>query len=106
MDEKVTEIPTIANKAVKDFLFALIDPSWFTLCIEGKKIPKMLGRETEQGCEILLDGRWIYIFDSIQTAYSACSMAANALAIGQGYAWLGADSKTQPFAPTIMTIDP
>ena len=100
----VTEIPTRSNTEIKNFLFAPLEPSLFKICIEGKIIPRMTGRMIDGKCEVHLDGRWCYIFDTIESAYTAASMAANALAIGEGYSHIGAASKEMPFAPTVMMI--
>jgi len=104
-DDNVIEIPTKTNENIKNFLFAPLSASWHKICIEGKIIPKMYGRMYEGKCEVFLDDRWVYIFDTIEAAYSAASMAANAMAIGEGYPWFGADSKTMPFAATVMMMD-
>lgn len=103
--DKVIEIPTQSNNEIKNFLFAPLEPSLHKICIEGKLIPRMTGRLIDGKCEVHLDGRWCYIFDTIESAYTAAAMAANALAIGEGYSHLGAPNKEQPFAPTVMMLD-
>lgn len=104
-EDKITEIPTQQNKNLKDLFFAPVDPSWHKICIEGKIIPKMLGREHDGKYEILFDDRCTFIFDTLGAAHTACSMAAAALAVGEGYSWFNASSKDHPFAPTVCMID-
>jgi hypothetical protein len=68
-DDDIVNFPVL--QALKDFLYAPVEPSWFRICIESKLIPRMLARKPEEKYEVLLDGRWIYIFDSIEAAWTA-----------------------------------
>lgn len=104
MENKVIEIPTEQNNNLKNFLFAPQEPSLHQICVDGRIIPRMTGRMVNERCEIHLDGRWCYTFDNIEMAYLAAALAANALAIGEGYSHAGAERKGQPFAPTVMMI--
>lgn len=102
---KVLEMPESERDRLDKELFGVpLHPSWHTVFIEGRKMPNMLIREWDGSIEVLLDGRWIYIFEDRTKARLACSMAANAMAIGQGYPWLGAATKEMPFAPQVMAI--
>jgi hypothetical protein len=78
--------------------------SGHTLIVDGRAIPKFRILRSPRGVEFILDGRWSYEFPE-DWAYLAASMAANAMAIGAGYAFLGSDSREQPFAPQVMQID-
>lgn len=92
------------DKLNRELFGVPLHPSWHSVFIEGRKMPKMLIREWDGNIEVLLDDRWIYIFADRTAARLACDMAGNALAIGQGYPWLGAETKDKPFAPQVMQI--
>lgn len=88
------EIPNIVGAEVR----------YNKVFVDGHVIPRMGCRENEDNIEIILDGRWCYIFPK-EIAYLAADLAANAMAIGAGYSHLGAESKSHPFAPKIMMLD-
>jgi hypothetical protein len=75
-----------------------------SLIIEQRLIPNFRIRKTETGVVFTLDGRFAYEFDDAN-AWLAASMAAQAMAIGAGYARLGSSDKSQPFAPEVFGID-
>src|ERR1700749_2961178 len=74
------------------------------LLLEGRAIPNIRILKSPRGVEAILDGRFSYEFPD-EWAYLALHFAANAMAIGAGYPFLGADTKDQPFAPRCMEID-
>lgn len=74
----------------------------FSAIVEGREIPKL--RVKERGAELItinLDGRW-EIDVPRQHSGSICWMIANAMAIGEGYAFLGSANKDKPFAPEVI----
>jgi len=76
----------------------------FTAIVEGREIPKL--RVKERGSDkitINLDDRW-EIDVPRELSGQICWMIANALAIGQGYAFLGSPDKNKPFAPEVISI--
>lgn len=81
------------------------DPSWHSVIIEGRKMPNFFIREHDGLFEVLFDNRWIYQFPEKWVARIAVTMAANALAVGRGYAYLGAENKDSPFARISVGID-
>lgn len=98
--DKVTKI-----HECPDFLHTPDNPMWHKVVIDGKLIPRMRSRERDDGhYEVLLDDRWVYIFSNKNDCFFALSMAANCLAIGEGYKFLGADDKNHPFAPTVRGL--
>lgn len=74
-----------------------------SVIIENRKIPNLHMYDRGDVIEFVLDGRLGYEFPKA-AAYDAAHMAATAMAIGQGYPFLGAESKSRPFAPQCMEI--
>lgn len=72
--------------------------------VDGRKIPKMRCIEQGDNIEIILDERFSYTFHK-DVAYLAANFAAQAMAIGAGYSYLGAPNKDMPFAPEVVGID-
>lgn len=105
MNNNVMSFPSQGTKALEDFFGPTLNPSWHRVIIEGKLIPQMLVRDCGGNVEVLFDDRWVYIFDTKEMALMACSLAANAMAVGSGYSFLCAENRDMPFAPTVMTLD-
>jgi len=74
------------------------------LIIEGRRIPNIHIHDRGDSIEFVLDGRLSYEFPK-DWAYLAAHMAANAMAIGAGYAHLGGETKDRHFAAPCMRID-
>lgn len=74
------------------------------LIVDGRAIPDITIREEGDEICFVLDQRLAFNFPR-ELAHQAAAFAANAMAIGAGYPWLGADSKTQPFAPRCACIE-
>ena len=73
--------------------------------LEGRVIPRLTGHQvTESETEIILDGRFGATFPN-DLAYQAAWLIANALAIGQGFAYLSSETVDRPFAPIARFID-
>lgn len=73
--------------------------------VEGRVIPRLTGyREGDKIC-LVVDRRFVACF-SPEDARQAASLIAEALAIGEGYAWLGSENKDRPFAPKGMEMTP
>jgi hypothetical protein len=66
--------------------------------VDGRIIPRLTGFHDGDKIAIIVDGRFSHSFAK-EDAYQAAWLIAQAMAIGQGYAHLGADNKERPFAP-------
>lgn len=66
--------------------------------VEGRIIPRLTGCRDGDKIMLVVDNRFGYSFRK-EDAYGAAHLIANALAIGAGYPWLGAENKDMPFAP-------
>lgn len=100
----IVEFPIEEKDPKKGFFGVPLHPSWHKVEIEGRRIPLLHVREWEGKVEVMLDDRWVHIFPDHGTAWLACSMAANALAVASGYSYLGAKDKNHPFAPEVIEI--
>lgn len=72
--------------------------------VEGRVIPRLTGFVEGDRVALIVDGRFSASFlpaDAKQAAW----LIAQALAIGEGYSFLGAEQKSQPFAPKGMEIE-
>jgi hypothetical protein len=99
MDNDVVDFPT--REGPPDMRGP--DRSGCGVIIEGRLIPKLHMYDRGDTIEFILDGRFSYEFPK-ELAWLAGSFAANAMAIGSGYPFLGAESKSQPFAPQCQEI--
>ena len=90
---EVTQLP-IAKAEPWHFPCAEAD----RVMIEGRLIPKLRARDQGDEVSIILDGRFCVDVPK-ELGRSVAWLVANALAIGQGYAYLGSESKDRPFAP-------
>lgn len=73
----------------------------YTAVVEGREIPRLMVYERgEREITIMLDRRFAIDVPRELSGY-ICWMIANALAIGQGYSHLGAETKERPFAPQV-----
>lgn len=91
-----------------DFLFAQVNPYgyWHKIKVDDRMVPKIWGRKVnETEYELLLDDRFIYSFSSFQDCKMAATISANAMAIGEGYPWMGASKKERPFAPDVCVVE-
>ena len=98
MDDNVTQFPT------RELPPLLIGPfqEWRVI-VEGRAIPRLTGYKEGDKIALVVDGRFSATFseaDARQVAW----LIANATAIAEGYPWLGAESKNQPFAPICSEI--
>ena len=67
--------------------------------VEGRIIPRLTGHPQEDGqVTLIVDGRFAVDFPA-EVANQAAWLLANALAVGEGYAHLGAPNKDRSFAP-------
>jgi hypothetical protein len=98
MDDNVVDFP---GSIAPDMFGA--EATGSALIVEGRKIPGIRILKTARGAEFILDDRFSYEFDEAW-AYLAAHMAANAMAIGAGYAFLGSETKDRPFAPQCVQI--
>ena len=79
---------------------------YHTVVVEGREIPKLRMKQrddTNGKVSLQLDGRWEIDLPSEQ-APTVAWMIANALAIGEGYAFLGSPNKDKPFASEVRGL--
>ncbi len=86
------------------------EPEWligpfeeYRVVIEGRRIPRLAGFREGEKTFLVVDGRFSVAFPH-DIARDAAWLVANALAVGEGYAWLGAEAKERPFAPRCAEI--
>jgi len=79
--------------------------SGYTAIVDGRAIPKLLVRKCGDDLITIQLDRRFEIDVPKELSASICWMIANALAIGEGYSHLGAESKDKPFAPQVLCID-
>lgn len=72
--------------------------------LDERVIPNLHMHDRGDTIEFILDGRLAYEFPK-EWAYLAAAFAANAMAIGAGYPFLGAETRDRPFAPKCYRID-
>ena len=72
--------------------------------IEGRMIPRLTAYREGNGVCLVLDNRFGLMCENDGVAYQTAAFVANALAIGEGYSHLAADTKDRPFAPKGMGI--
>lgn len=73
--------------------------------IDGRHIPRLQGKRHDDGSvSLCVDRRFMADFPDEEQARQAAWMIAQALAIGEGYAHLGAETKERPFAPQVAQI--
>jgi N-formylglutamate amidohydrolase len=74
-----------------------------SVIIDGHRIPNLVMVDRGAEVEFTLDQRFSYSFPR-EIAYLAAAFAAQAMAIGAGYPFLGAATKDRPFAPKVMAF--
>lgn len=72
--------------------------------VEGKIIPRLTGFREGDRVWLVVDHRHAASF-SKEDAYGAATLIAQAMAIGEGYPWFGAETKDMPFAPIGHAIE-
>lgn len=75
-----------------------------SVVVEGREIPYMTCMDLGEQMQIILADRFGYTFPK-EYIYDIVHFAAQAMAIGMGYPWLGAPNKDRPFAPQVMQIE-
>jgi hypothetical protein len=94
MVDNVTNFPAPPGKKPWHIPFSEPDQ----VIIEGRFIPKLGARDEGDEVCIILDGRFA-INGPKELGSTVAWLVANALAIGEGYSHLGAETKERPFAP-------
>lgn len=74
------------------------------LIVDGRLIPNVHIHDMGAEIEFILDGRLGFVFPR-DLAPQAAAFAANAMAIGAGYAYVGGETKERPFAPQCFGIE-
>lgn len=72
--------------------------------VNGRMIPNLHMYEDGDETVFVLDSRLAFGFPK-EIAHQAAAFAANAMAIGAGYSYLGAETKDRPFAPQCFGIE-
>lgn len=73
--------------------------------VEGRIIPGLTGYKHAEGTfGLTVDDRFGGTFSDEWNARQAAYLIANAMAIAQGYSFLGAPNKDKPFAPIARCI--
>ena len=77
----------------------------YRVVVDGKAMPLLSGFKEGNKIWLVADGRFACgPFDEAQ-AHQAARLAGECMAVMAGYPNLRADTKKQPFAPTIIGID-
>ena len=101
-DDNVTQFPKPTDK-VPEILIGPFEE--YRVVVDGRKIPKLTGhREADGKIWLTVDHRLTSYFSTEEDAYQAAILAANAMAVGAGYPFYGADNKEMPFAPPFSCI--
>lgn len=98
MTDNVTHLPQSAPKSIIGPAF-----SGHRVVIEGRVIPHLRAIEIGDEVELILDDRFGLRVPK-EDAYPIAHIIAQALAIGQGYPSLNAESPGRPFAPEMKII--
>lgn len=75
----------------------------YRVVVDGRMIPRLTGFKEGDKTWLILDRR-ISSFFPHEYAYNAAVLIANALAMGEGYPYMGSTNKERPFAPQSMEI--
>ena len=76
----------------------------YKVVVEGRSIPRLTGYPQDDGrITLIVDDRFMVDFPA-DIAHQAAWLLANALAVGEGYTHLAAQSKDRCFAPTISQV--
>lgn len=84
----------------------LVGPfTYYQVVVNGKSIPRLTGRANDDGSvDLVVDRRFSATFPTEDIAHQAASLIAHAMAIGEGYSSMNADTKDKPFAPGCIGI--
>ena len=98
-DDNVTQLHPDPIESLKG-----IPRDGWTVVVEGREIPRLVLRDHGgDHVSFTLDGRFGLDVPR-DLAHPVASFVANAMAIGAGYPWLGAETKDRPFAPRLMQL--
>ena len=76
----------------------------YRVMVEGRIIPRLTGCRVKDGVELVIDKRFgVTVPDEF--AYKVAWLLSNAMAVAAGYAFLGSEDRSQPFAPKGMRLD-
>lgn len=100
MSDNITQLPT---QPEEPWHFAYHEDD--RVVIEGREIPRLRAKDRGDEVTLILDGR-LGIDVPKELGRTVAWLVANALAIGEGYSHLGAESKDHPFAPQIAEWQP
>lgn len=94
-----------ARKQIDDLIASMVGPvsTGAAVIIDGRAIPNLTMHDHGERVSFILDGRFGFEFPR-EWAHQAAAFAAQAMAIGAGYPWLGAASRDRPFAPQVACI--
>ena len=76
----------------------------FSVVVDGREIPHLHCHPKGDATLLVVDGRFAFEFPN-EWAWLAAKLAAECLAIGQGYAHSGSDATGHPFAPMVFEME-
>lgn len=100
MTENITKFPD--PPAIPELLCGPFDH--YDVIVDGKKMPLLSGFYEGEKIWLSVDNRFMCGPFDPQQAHQAARLAGECMAILSGYPNLRADSKEQPFAPTVHQI--
>lgn len=77
----------------------------YHVVVDGRIIPRLTGWTKGDKTWLCVDRRFGGGFSTEEDARQAAYLIANAMAVAEGYAWVGAENKDRCFAPKSMQID-
>jgi hypothetical protein len=102
MTDKIIEFPKTEQKKSVEFIGPFVE-KW-KVAVEGFEIKKLSAIVMQNGNILLsLDNRFM-VEGTPEEMEKWLWIVANALAIGEGYPWYGAQNKDVPFAPKIIGL--
>ena len=89
-----------------DYAATLFGPDQLgsSLIVDGRIIPNIVVHDRGDFIQFVLDSRMAFEFPR-DFAINVAAFAANAMAIGAGYAFIGSESRERPFAPQVFGIE-
>lgn len=101
----VTDFPTSPEATIDSLIAGMKGPrrAGHTVIMEGRAIHRLTMLDEGDEVCLILDGR-LAINAPREWAWLVANFAASALAIGEGYCHIGAETRDRPFAPRIMEL--
>jgi hypothetical protein len=94
--DKVVQLPPRANDPSQWMIGPFEE---YRVVVDGRRIPGLTAfRDGPDNIALVVDGRFSVSLPAGR-AYDVAWLLANAMAVASGYPWLGAETKSRPFAP-------